>query len=85
MIRKYKFFDSDIVKFEFNKVVTYYKVQKDPENIFSTGYELLPWEVYENTINNCWSWNKLTKLKTKYSNNIFNYYLFKLYKDRRMK
>ena len=27
-------------------------------------------------------WNKLTKLKTKYSNNLFNYYLFRLYKDR---
>ena len=85
MIRKYKFFDSDIVKFKYKSIVRYYKVQKDPENIFTTDYELLPWEVYENTINRCWDWNKLTKVKTKYRNNIFNYYLFKLYKNRRIK
>ena len=85
MIRKYKFFDSDIVKFKYKSIVRYYKVQKDPENIFTTDYELLPWEVYENSINRCWDWNKLTKVKTKYNNNIFNYYLFKLYKNMRIK
>lgn len=93
MKREYKFFDSDVVKFKSSRckksnnksIVMYYKVQKDPENIFTTDYELLPWEVYENTINRCWDWNKLKKLKTKYSNNIFNYYLFRLYKDRRLK
>lgn len=72
MIGKYKFFDSDIVKFKYKKYNMYYRVQKDPENIFTTDYELLPW-----------NWNKLTKLKTKYSNNIFSYYLFRLYKGRR--
>lgn len=92
MKREYKFFDSDVVKFKSSRrkksnksIVMYYKVQKDPENIFATDYDLLPWEVYENTINRCWDWNKLTKIKTKYSNNIFNYYLFRLYKDRRIK
>ena len=80
-MRKYKFFDSDIVKSNDKSIVMYYKVIKDSENI-STADELLPWEVYENTINRCWDWNKLTKVKTKYSNNIFNYYLFKLYKNR---
>lgn len=92
MKREYKFFDSDVVKFKSSRrkksnkfIVMYYKVQKDPENIFATDYDLLPWEVYENTINRCWDWNKLTKIKTKYSNNIFNYYLFRLYKDRRKK
>ncbi len=60
----------------------YYKVIKDPKNIFTTDYNLLHWEVYENTINRCWDRNKLTKLKTNYSNNIFKYYLFRLYKDR---
>ena len=93
-MRKYKFFDSDIVKFKSRRrkkiksnnksIVMYYKVIKDPENIL-TADELLPWEVYENTINRCWDWNKLTKVKTKYSNNIFDYYLFKLYKNRRIK
>ena len=83
--KDYKFFTSDIVKFKYQKYTMYYKVQKDPENIFTTDYELLPWEVYENTINRCWDWNKLTKVKTKYRNNIFNYYLFKLYKNRRIK
>ena len=92
MKREYKFFDSDVVKFKSSRrkksnksIVMYYKVQKDPENIFAVDYDLLTWEVYENTINRCWDWNKLTKIKTKYSNNIFNYYLFRLYKDRRIK
>lgn len=82
MIGKKEFFDSDIVKFKYQKYNMYYKVIKDPKNIFTTNIELQPWEVYENTINRCWDWNKLTKLKTKYSNNIFKYYLFRLYKDR---
>ena len=81
MIKKYKFFDKDIVKFKYKKCTMYYKVIKGPENIFTTNYDLLPWEVYENSINRGWDWNKLTKIKTKYSNNIFNYYLFRLYKD----
>lgn len=85
MIRKYKFFDKDIVKFKYKTHNMYFRVLKDPENIFTADYELLPWEVYENTINLCWDWRKLTKLKTKYGNNIFNYYLFRLYKDRRIK
>jgi hypothetical protein len=62
MKREYKFFDSDVVKFKSSRrkksnnksIVMYYKVQKDPENIFTTDYELLPWEVYENTINLCY-------------------------------
>lgn len=81
-MKKYKFFDKDIVKFKYNNTLCYYIVIKDPENIFTTDYELQPWEVYENSINRCWDWNKLTKLKTKYRNNLFNYYLFRLYKDR---
>ena len=82
MIGEKKFFESDIVKFKYQKYTMYYKVIKDPENIFTANIELQPWEVYENTINRCWDWNKLTKIKTKYSNNLFNYYLFRLYKDR---
>lgn len=86
MKREYKFFDSDVVKFKSsrrkksNKSIMYYKVQKDPENIFATDYDLLPWEVYENTINRCWDWNKLTKIKTKYSNIILKYWLFRIYR-----
>lgn len=93
MNRKYKFFSGDVIKFKSRRrkksnnkyIVMYYKVVKDPENIFTTDYELKPWEVYENTVNNCWDWNKLTKLKTKYANNIFNYYLFRLYKGLKWK
>lgn len=83
MITEYKFFGKDIVKFKSSKhknTLCYYKVVKDPENIFTTDYELLPWEVYENTINLCWDWNKLTKLKTKYADTILKYWLFRLYR-----
>ena len=49
-MRKYKFFDSDIVKFKSNNksIVMYYKVIKDPENIFTADYELLPRSPYTN-------------------------------------
>lgn len=85
MKRKYKFFDSDIIKFKYSTGNMYFRVLKYPENIFKSSYELKPWEVYETTVNNCWRWDKITKVQTKYSNNIFNYYLFRLYKDRRLK
>ena len=80
MKRDYKFFDNNIVKFNCSTGVLYFKVVKDPENFFTTSYELEPWEVYENTINNCWDWNKLRKIKTKYSDTILKYHLFKIYK-----
>lgn len=79
--REYKFFDGDIVKFRHKNILCYYRVIKDPENIFTTNYELKPWEVYENSVNLCWDWNKLTKLKTKYHDTILKYHLFRLYRN----
>ncbi len=77
----YKEFMTFMIFQEFNIQPEYILEEKEENNI-ATDYELLPWEVYENSINRGWDWNKLTKIKTKYSNNIFNYYLFRLYKDR---
>ena len=75
----YKFFGGDIVKFTCSSGVLYFKVVKDPDNFFTFDYdELDPWEVFENTINRCWDGDKLKKIKTKYANNIFKYYLFKI-------
>lgn len=82
MIRNYKFFDNDIVKFSCTIGSLYFKVIKNPENFFTTSYELKHWEVYENTINNCWDWNKLTKIKIKYSETILKYHLFKTYSNK---
>lgn len=85
-MKKYKFFSTDIVKLKSPKhknALCYYKVIKDPENIFTTDYELKPWEVYENTINRCWDLNKLKKIKTKHANIILKYWLFRLYRKRR--
>lgn len=83
MERDYKFFNNDIVKFSCSTGVLYFKVIKDPESFFTTSYELEPWEVYENTINNCWDWDKLQKVKTKYSETILNYHLFKTYNNKK--
>lgn len=80
MTSDYKFFGNDIVKFTYLTGPLYFKVIKDPENFFRTSYELEPWEVYENTINLCWDWDKLTKIKTKYAGTILKYHLFKIYK-----
>lgn len=77
--REYKFFSGDVIRFGYRGYNLYFKVIKDPENIFTTNYELKPWEVYENSVNLCWDWNKLTKLKTKYHDTILKYYLFRLY------
>ena len=81
MTSDYKFFNKDIVKFTPKHGSMYFRVIKDPESFFTFDYdELQPWEVYENTINNCWDWNKLRKIKTKYAGTILKYQLFKIYK-----
>ena len=79
--REYKFFSGDVIRFKHKNISCYYKVIKDSENIFTTNYELKPWEVYENSVNLCWDWNKLTKLKTKYRDTILKYHLFRLYRN----
>lgn len=79
--REYKFFSGDVIRFCYRGYNLYFKVIKDPENIFTTNYELKPWEVYENSVNLCWDWNKLTKLKTKYHDTILKYHLFRLYRN----
>ena len=79
--REYKFFSGDVIRFSYREYNLYFKVIKDPENIFTTNYELKPWEVYDNSVNLCWDWNKLTKLKTKYHDTILKYHLFRLYRN----
>lgn len=79
--RKYKFFDSDIIKFKYSTGNMYFRVLKDPDNIFKSSYEQQPWEVYENTVNNCWRWDKITKVQAKYKDVILKYFIFrKVYK-----
>lgn len=81
-MKKYKFFGNDIVRFKYNDSNILYLVVKEPVNIF-TAPDLNPWEVYENTINLCWDWNKLQKVNMRKC--VFTYYLYKSYFKPRMK
>ena len=75
MIKDYTFFNGDIIKFSYNGKNILYKVIKDPENIFTTKYELKPFEYYENSVNKVWDLKKLKKVNIPLC--VFNFFVFK--------